>query len=146
MGSARGIAHRWVDIGGLRLHCVQAGTGPLVLMLHGFPEFWYSWRHQLPALAAAGYRGVAPDLRGYNESDKPPGVASYRSDKLVGDAAGLIESLRAGPAVVVGHDWGGVIAWLLVMRRPDLVRGLVVLNAPHPATFLRELPHARQFL
>jgi epoxide hydrolase 4 len=115
-------------------------------MLHGFPEFWYSWRHQLPALAAAGYRAIAPDLRGYNESDKPPGVASYRSDKPVGDVAGLIESLGAGPAVVVGHDWGGVVAWLLVMRRPDLVRGLVVLNAPHPATFLRELSHARQFL
>jgi pimeloyl-ACP methyl ester carboxylesterase len=125
---------------------VEAGDGPPVVMLHGFPEFWYSWRHQLPALAAAGYRAVAPDLRGYNESDKPPGVASYRSDKLLGDMIGLIEGLGAGPAIVVGHDWGGVIAWLLVMRRPDLVWGLVVLNAPHPATFLRELRHARQLL
>ena len=138
--------HRRVVVNGVGLHVVEAGEGPPVVMLHGFPEFWYSWRHQIPALAAAGYRAVAPDLRGYNESDKPPGVASYRSDKLVGDVAGLIEHLGSRPAVVVGHDWGGVIAWLLVMRWPDLVRGLVVLNAPHPATFLRELPHARQFL
>jgi pimeloyl-ACP methyl ester carboxylesterase len=97
-------------------------------------------------LAAAGYQAVAPDLRGYNESDKPPGVKNYRPGKLVGDVAGLIQSLGAGPAVVIGHDWGGVIAWLLVMQRPELVRALVVMNAPHPATFLRELPHARQFL
>jgi len=139
-------SHHRVIVNGVGLHLVEAGQGPPVVMLHGFPEFWYSWRHQIPALAAAGYRPVAPDLRGYNESDKPPGVASYRSDKLVGDVAGLIEYLGAGPVVVVGHDWGGLIAWLLVMRRPELVRGLVVLNAPHPATFLRELPHARQFL
>jgi epoxide hydrolase 4 len=138
--------HRRVFVNGVSLHVVEAGQGPPVVMLHGFPEFWYSWRHQLPALADAGFRAIAPDLRGYNESDKPPGVASYRSAKLVGDVAGLIEDLRSGPAVLVGHDWGGVIAWLLVMRRPDLVRGLAVLNAPHPATFLRELPHARQLL
>jgi epoxide hydrolase 4 len=136
--------HRRVVVNGVGLHLVESGEGPPVVLLHGFPEFWYSWRHQLPALAAAGYRAVAPDLRGYNESDKPPGVASYRSDKLVGDVAGLIESLGAGPAVVVGHDWGGVVAWLLVMRRPDLVRGLVVLNAPHPATFPQELSRVRQ--
>jgi pimeloyl-ACP methyl ester carboxylesterase len=138
--------HRRVVVNGVGLHVVAAGSGPPVVLLHGFPEFWYSWRLQLPALAAAGYRAVAPDLRGYNESDKPPGVENYRSSKLVGDVAGLIEYLGAGPAVVVGHDWGGVIAWLLVMQRPDLVRALVVMNAPHPATFLRELPHARQFL
>ncbi len=138
--------HRRAAVNGIRIHLVEAGIGPPVLLLHGFPEFWYSWRHQLPALAAAGYRAVAQDLRGYNESDKPPGVENYRSSKLVTDVGGLIEQLRAGPAVVVGHDWGGVLAWLLVMRRPDLVRALVVMNAPHPATFLNELPHARQFL
>jgi len=138
--------HRRVAVNGVGLHVVEAGSGPPVLLLHGFPEFWYSWRHQLPAVAAAGYRAVAPDLRGYNESDKPPGVESYRPSKVVGDVAGLIEYMSAGPAVVVGHDWGGVIAWLLVMRRPDLVRALVVMNAPHPATFMKELPHARQLL
>jgi pimeloyl-ACP methyl ester carboxylesterase len=138
--------HRWMTVNGIRLHVVEAGSGPPVVLLHGFPEFWYSWRHQLPALADAGYRAVAPDLRGYNLSDKPPGVRSYRPGELVADVAALIEQLGAGPAVVVGHDWGGVIAWLLFMRRPDLVRGIVVMNAPHPATFMRELPHARQLL
>jgi pimeloyl-ACP methyl ester carboxylesterase len=138
--------HRRVAVNGVRLHVVETGSGPPVVLLHGFPEFCYSWRHQLPALAAAGYRAIAPDLRGYNESDKPPGVENYRSSKLVADVAGLIEQLDRGPAVVVGHDWGGVLAWLLVMRRPELVRALVVMNAPHPATFLQELPDARQFL
>jgi pimeloyl-ACP methyl ester carboxylesterase len=128
------------------LHVVEAGQGTPVVLLHGFPEFWYSWRHQIPALAAAGYRAVAPDLRGYNESDKPPGVASFRPSLLVRDVAELIESLGAGPAAIVGHDWGGIVAWLLVMSRPDLVQKLVILNAPHPATFRGELRHARQFL
>jgi pimeloyl-ACP methyl ester carboxylesterase len=137
---------RRMTVNGVRLHVVEAGSGPPVVLLHGFPEFWYSWRHQLRALAAAGYRAVAPDLRGYNLSDKPPGVRSYRPGELVADVAGLIEQLGAGPAVVVGHDWGGVIAWLLVMRRPELVRGVVAMNAPHPATFMQELPHARQLL
>jgi pimeloyl-ACP methyl ester carboxylesterase len=139
-------AHRRVVVNGVGLHVAEVGAGPPVVFLHGFPEFWYSWRHQLPAVAAAGYRAVAPDLRGYNESDKPPGIRNYRVSKLADDVAGLIEQLEAGPAVVVGHDWGGIVAWLLVMRRPDLVRGLVVLNAPHPATFSQELSHARQFL
>ena len=138
--------HRHVHVNGVRLHLVEAGQGTPVVLLHGFPEFWYSWRHQLPALAAAGYRAVAPDLRGYNESDKPPGVESYRPTVLVRDVAELIRSLGAGPAVVVGHDWGGIIAWLLVMSRPELVQKLVVLNAPHPATFAGEIRHARQFL
>lgn len=136
--------HRRVVVGRVGLHVVEAGAGPPVVFLHGFPEFWYSWRYQLPAVAAAGYRAVAPDLRGYNESDKPPGVRHYRADRLIADVAGLIEHLGGGPAVVVGHDWGGIIAWLLAMRRPDLVRGLVVMNAPHPATFPAELPKARQ--
>src|SRR5215210_1657399 len=136
--------HRYVYANGIRLHCVEAGDGPPVILLHGFPEFWYSWRHQLPALAGAGFRAVAPDLRGYNQSDKPPGVESYRPELLVQDVVGLIEKLGGGPAVVVGHDWGGIIAWLATMRRPDLVQKLVVLNAPHPATFETEVRHARQ--
>jgi epoxide hydrolase 4 len=138
--------HRRVVVNGVGLHFVESGHGPPVVLLHGFPEFWYSWRHQIPALADAGYRAVAPDLRGYNESDKPPGVKNYHPELLVADVAGLIEHLDAGPAVVVGHDWGGIIAWLLVMRRPDLVRGVVAMNAPHPATFLHEVRHARQYL
>src|SRR6266511_2971217 len=107
--SARGMAHRWVDIGGLRLHCLEAGAGPLVVLLHGFPEFWYAWRHQIPALADAGYRVVAPDLPGYNTSDKPPRVRDYRPRVLVQDVADLIVALGAGSAAVAGHDWGGAL-------------------------------------
>ena len=94
--STRGMAHRWVDVHGLRLHCVEAGAGPLVVLLHGFPEFWYAWRHQIPAVADAGYRVVAPDLRGYNTSDKPPRVRDYRPRVLAQDVADLLEALRAG--------------------------------------------------
>src|SRR5215212_3152890 len=139
MGSARGMTHRWVDVGGLRLHCVQAGTGPLVVLLHGFPEFWYAWRHQLPALADAGYRVVAPDLPGYNTSDKPPRVRDYRPRLLVQEVADLIVALGADSATVAGHDWGGALAWLLAMQHPELVQRLIVLNAPHPIRFLKGL-------
>jgi len=138
--------HQQAIVNGVRLHWVEAGSGPLVLLLHGFPEFWYSWRHQVPALAAAGFRVLAPDLRGYNLSDKPPGVAGYRLEALTGDVAGLIAHAGAASAAVVGHDWGGGIAWTLAMRRPELVRKLAVLNAPHPAVFLRELRRPGQLL
>jgi epoxide hydrolase 4 len=144
MGSARGMAHRWVDVGGLRLHYVEAGTGPLVVLLHGFPEFWYAWRHQLPALADAGYRVVAPDLPGYNTSDKPPRVRDYRPRLLVQEVADLILALGADSATVAGHDWGGVLAWLLAMQHPERVERLVVLNAPHPIRFLKGLRSPRQ--
>ena len=125
---------------------MEAGTGPLVLLLHGFPEFWYSWRHQLPALAEAGFRALAPDLRGYNESERPAGVASYRMEALLDDAAGLIAQAGAERAVVVGHDWGGAIAWQLALARPRLVERLVILNAPHPAAFRRELGDPGQWV
>src|SRR5215471_13220996 len=138
--------HHTADVGGLRLHYVVAGAGPLVVFLHGFPEFWYSWRHQLPALAEAGFRAVAPDLRGYNESDKPVRVRNYRIDLLARDVAGLIAALGQRRAVVVGHDWGGAIAWWLAMRRPEVVERLVILNAPHPAMMLRELANPFQLL
>ena len=138
------MTHRWVDVGGLRLHCVEAGTGPLVVLLHGFPEFWYAWRHQLPALASAGYRVVAPDLPGYNTSDKPPRVRDYRPQVLAQAVADLIVSLGAGSAVVAGHDWGGGLAWLLAMHHPERVERLVVLNAPHPIRFLKGLHSPRQ--
>jgi epoxide hydrolase 4 len=113
---AMGMAHRWVDVGGLRLHCVEAGTGPLVVLLHGFPEFWYAWRHQIPALADAGVRVVTPDLRGYNTSDKPPRVCDYQPTVLVQDVADLIVALDAGSAAVVGHDWGGGLGWPCSLR------------------------------
>src|SRR5690606_22918766 len=118
-----------------------------VLLLHGFPEFWYSWRRQLPALAQAGFRAAAPDLRGYNDSDRPKGVRRYRVAELVADVRGLVRQLGGGPAYVVGHDWGGVIAWRLAALNPELVHKLAVLNAPHPAAFregLRRNP--RQWL
>jgi pimeloyl-ACP methyl ester carboxylesterase len=138
--------HREAIVNGVRLHWVEAGSGPLVVLLHGFPEFWYSWRHQIPALAAAGFRVLAPDLRGYNLSDKPPGVACYRLEALTADVAGLISHAGASSATVVGHDWGGGIAWTLALRRPEVVGKLAVLNAPHPAAFLRELRRPGQLL
>lgn len=137
--------HRTARINGLRFHYVEAGTGPLVLLLHGFPEFWYAWRHQLPALAATGFHAVAPDLRGYNETDKPRGVEHYRLDVLTSDVIGLIEHLQAPRAVIVGHDWGGALAWHVAIRHPEVVEKLVILNAPHPAAFVRELKKPGQW-
>src|SRR5579884_3024966 len=138
--------HRHASVNGVRLHYVEAGRGPLVVLLHGFPEFWYSWRHQIPALAAAGFRVLAPDLRGYNESDKPPGVAAYGLERVAGDVAALVRHAGERRAAVVGHDWGGGIAWWLAMHRPDVVGRLAVLNAPHPAAFRRELRTPGQLL
>ena len=138
--------HGRAVVDGVGLHYVEAGAGPLVLFLHGFPEFWYSWRHQLPAVAAAGYRPVAPDLRGYNESDKPPRVGDYRLSRLAADVVGLIDHFGAARATVVGHDWGGAIAWAVAATYPDRVDRLVILNAPHPAAFLRELTNPVQWL
>jgi pimeloyl-ACP methyl ester carboxylesterase len=138
--------HHHALVGGLRLHYVAAGAGPLVVLLHGFPEFWYSWRHQLPALAGAGFRAVAPDLRGYNESDKPVGVNHYRLGLLADDVARLVRQLGAERAVVVGHDWGGAVAWKVAMDYRAVVDRLVILNAPHPAAFLRELRCPTQWL
>lgn len=122
----------------MKLHFVESGSGPLVVLLHGFPEFWYSWRRQLPALASAGFRAVAPDLRGFNDSPKPRDISDYRLTLVINDVAELIAGLGA-PCALVGHDWGGLVAWYLAMSRPELVRKLVVLNIPHPAPFLREL-------
>jgi pimeloyl-ACP methyl ester carboxylesterase len=139
-------AHRRVAINCLWFHYVEAGRGPPLILLHGFPEFWYSWRHQILPLAAAGFHVIAPDLRGYNESDKPRGVCSYRVELLVEDVVGLLRHAGGERAVVVGHDWGGAIAWAVAMRRPEVVQKLVVLNAPHPAAFLRELQKPVQWL
>jgi len=132
-------SHHQAIVDGVRLHYVEAGEGPLVLLLHGFPAFWYAWRDQIPALAAAGYRVVAPDMRGYNLSEKPPGVISYRVEALTADVAALIRHLGVEWATVVGHDWGGAVAWQLPVFHPEVVERLAVLNAPHPGALLREL-------
>ncbi|WP_283139756.1 alpha/beta fold hydrolase [Rhizohabitans arisaemae] len=122
--------HRTVHAGGTRFHVVEAGEGPLVLFLHGFPEFWWAWRHQLVSLPAAGYRAVAVDLRGYGASDKPP--RGYDLITLAGDAAGLIRALGESGAIVVGHDWGGLLAWTMAAFDPKVVQRLVAVSAPHP--------------
>ncbi|GLW98312.1 alpha/beta hydrolase [Microtetraspora sp. NBRC 16547] len=122
--------HRAVHAGGTRFHVVEAGEGPLVLLLHGFPQFWWTWRHQLVSLPAAGYRAVAVDLRGYGASDKPP--RGYDLPTLVMDAAGLIRALGETGAIVVGHDWGGLLAWTMGALDPKVVRRLVPVSAPHP--------------
>jgi pimeloyl-ACP methyl ester carboxylesterase len=123
----------------VQLHYDSEGDGPLVVLLHGFPESRRSWKRQLPALAHAGFRAVAPDLRGYGDSPKPKGAGAYVMTEVVGDVAELIESLSSVPVVVVGHDWGAVTAWNLAMMRPELVRKLVIINVPHPAAIAREL-------
>lgn len=126
------------------LHYDSAGEGPLVVLLHGFPESRRAWRRQLPALAEAGFRAVAPDLRGYGLSPKPREVEQYAVPLLVEDVAALIESLSGEPCVLVGHDWGALVAWFTAMMRPDLVRKLIILNVPHPAAFRRELRRSRE--
>jgi epoxide hydrolase 4 len=135
---------RFYDVGEVRLHAMEAGKGPLVVLLHGFPEFWYSWRHQIPALAAAGYRVIAPDLRGYNLSDKPKGLEAYRVRHLAEDIAGLIRACGAQQATVVGHDWGGAVAWGVALRHPEVVERLVICNSPHPIRFLQAMKSPRQ--
>ena len=141
-----GVEHFVAHAGNVRLHCAAMGPrdGPLVVLLHGFPECWISWRYQLPALAAAGFRAVAPDLRGYGSSDKPRKVADYRLDLLVGDVTGLISALGRDRADLVGHDWGAHIAWHVAMWRPARVRKLAILNLPHPERMWRGLRTVRQ--
>src|SRR4051794_731441 len=132
--------HRHAEVNGVRLHYVEAGQRgrPAVVLLHGFPEFWYSWRNQIPALAAAGFHVIAPDMRGYNTSGKPPRVRDYRVETLVDDVVSLARQV-GGRVHLVGHDWGGVVAWLTAMWRPDVVDRLAVLNVPHPVPYLREV-------
>jgi pimeloyl-ACP methyl ester carboxylesterase len=136
--------HRQVAANGARFHVAEIGTGPLVLFLHGFPEFWWAWRHQLPAVAAAGFRAVAMDLRGYGGSDKPP--RGYDPMTLSGDVAGVIRSLGARDAVVVGHGWGGFVGWATAAVRPSVVRGLGVVCSPHPLQMAGLFTHDRAFL
>jgi epoxide hydrolase 4 len=140
------LAHRYADLGDVRLHYVEAGEGPLVLLLHGFPQFWYQWRHQIPALVEAGFRVVAPDMRGYNLSDKPPGLRAYRVELLARDVERLILACGEGTATVVGHDWGAIAAWIAAMRHPGRFERLAILNVPHPARSLDGLLSPMQLL
>ncbi|WP_301177940.1 alpha/beta fold hydrolase [Actinomadura geliboluensis] len=126
------ITHRFVQSeSGLRMHVAEAGEGPLVLLLHGFPECWYSWRHQLTALAEAGFHAVAPDQRGYARTGGPAEADQYTILHLAGDAVGLIDALGADRAVVAGHDWGAPVAWAVAQMRPDKVRGVIGMSVPH---------------
>jgi pimeloyl-ACP methyl ester carboxylesterase len=134
--------HRNIITNGIRMHYVIQGEGPLVVLLHGFPEFWYSWRHQIPFLAEHGYTVVAPDLRGYNDTDKPR--SGYDVQTLLRDIVGLIKGVGYEKAIIVGHDWGGALAWVFAMRYPKMTERLIVLNAPHPWAFMRELRTLRQ--
>jgi pimeloyl-ACP methyl ester carboxylesterase len=124
------IKHRMIETNGIRLHVAEQGEGPLVILCHGFPECWYSWRHQLGALAKAGFRAVAPDLRGYGRSDRPEDVEKYTILHDIGDVLGLIEALDAKQAVIAGHDIGATIAWQAALMRPDRVRGVIAMSRP----------------
>ncbi|MGH8011916.1 MAG: alpha/beta fold hydrolase [Candidatus Binataceae bacterium] len=131
---------------GLNMQVARAGAGPLIVMLHGFPECWYSWRHQIRSLCGS-FECVAPDMRGYGGTDAPKGVANYTVEKLVEDVAGLVHVLGRERAMILGHDWGGMVAWATALMRPELVERLCVLNCPHPVRFLSELrSNPRQML
>jgi pimeloyl-ACP methyl ester carboxylesterase len=146
------LSHRMVAANGIRIHCVEAGEGPLVLLVHGFPESWYSWRHQLPALADAGYHAVAIDVRGYGRSSAPAAVDAYRMMCHVGDNVALVQALGESQAVVVGHDWGAPIAWNSALLRPDVFRAVAGLSVPfsprgetRPTAAFRQMGGAEEF-
>ena len=124
------LTHRFVETNGIRMHIAECGEGPLVLLCHGFPESWYSWRHQLEALAAAGFRAVAPDMRGYGQTDRPAEIEKYTLLHLVGDMVGLLDALEAPTAVIAGHDWGAPVAWHAALLRPDRFRAVMALSVP----------------
>src|ERR1700746_3422712 len=121
------ISHRFIETNGIRMHLAEAGSGPPVLLCHGFPECWYSWRHQLSALAAAGFRAVAPDMRGYGQTDQPDEIDQYTIFHLIGDMIGLLDALGVEQAVIAGHDWGATVAWHAALLRPDRFRRAIGL-------------------
>ena len=135
------LEHSFIETNGIKLHVVQAGpkSGIPVVLLHGFPEFWYGWRHQIPALVEAGCRVIVPDQRGYNLSDKPLGAKHYRVDELVKDVIGVIDALGYEKVNLVGHDWGAVVAWTLAIKYPQRLHKLSIMNVPHPAVMKRFL-------
>ena len=139
---------RTIETNGIRLHVMVGGPsdGPLALLLHGFPEFWYGWRHQIGPLLEAGFRVVVPDQRGYNTSDKPPHLEDFTRDVLARDVVGLLDAFGAERATLIGHDWGGMVAWWVALQHARRVERLVALNIPHPVVFARALRGARQLL
>src|SRR5262247_3000874 len=124
------ITHRTVETNGIRMHVAEQGTGPVVIMCHGFPESWYSWRHQLAALGDGGFHAVAPDMPGYGQTDAPKDIESYSMLHLVGDMVGLLDALGEPTAVIAGHDWGAPVAWHAALLRPDRFRGVIGLSVP----------------
>ncbi len=142
--------HRYAYTNGIRMHYVEQGTGFPVLFMHGFPELWYSWRFQIPALAEAGFRVIVPDMRGYGETDKPEGIEQYDMPHLVGDMVGLLDALKIDKTVIVGHDWGGIIIWQVALMAPDRVERVISLNTPYrgrshtrPIDAYKQLPDGR---
>jgi pimeloyl-ACP methyl ester carboxylesterase len=125
------IKHRKVETNGIRMHLAEQGAGPVVVLCHGFPESWYSWRHQLPALAEAGFHAVAPDMRGYGQTDRPEAIEAYTLFHLVGDMVGLLDALGAESAVIAGHDWGAPVAWHAALLRADRFRAVIGLSVPY---------------
>jgi pimeloyl-ACP methyl ester carboxylesterase len=134
----------YAEVGDASLHYIEAGDGPLIVLLHGFPEFWFGWRLQIAPLAARGFRVVAPDLRGYNLSSRPDDVEAYTADKLADDIVGLVRERGAESALLVGHDWGGTVAWTMAMNHPEVVDRLAILNAAHPRRLQQGLHHPSQ--
>jgi len=132
------VTHGYADSNGVKIHYASIGKGPLVVMIHGFPDYWYSWRHQMEALSDS-YQVVAIDQRGYNLSDKPKGVENYDVRLLVGDVAAVVKSLGKEKAIIVGHDWGGLVAWQVALNLPQMTDKLIILNLPHPRGLSREL-------
>lgn len=134
------LEHGYATNNGVKIHYASLGKGPLILMIHGFPDYWYTWRYQMDALAK-DFQAVAIDQRGYNLSDKPKGAENYDLRLLVEDVAAVIRHLGREKAIIVGHDWGGAVAWVLAMQKPELVEKLIILNLPHPRGLRRELAH-----
>ncbi|MFB2967896.1 alpha/beta fold hydrolase [Aerosakkonema sp. BLCC-F183] len=137
--------HNYITTNGIKLHCVTQGEGSLMLMLHGFPEFWYSWRYQIPEFSE-DFKVVALDLRGYNDSDKPTNKSAYVMDEFIKDVKGAIETLGYQKCVLVGHDWGAAIAWNFAYTYPEMVERLIIMNVPHPAKFDRAFINPQQLL
>jgi pimeloyl-ACP methyl ester carboxylesterase len=146
------LKHGFASTNGIKMHYVEAGSGPLVVLCHGWPESWYSWRHQLPALAEAGFRVVAPDQRGYGQTDKPEPIEAYNILSLVSDIVGLVNTLGEERAVIVGHDWGAPVAWTSALIRTDMFRGLGLLSVPYsprlpvrPAVMFKAITQDKNF-
>jgi pimeloyl-ACP methyl ester carboxylesterase len=124
------VQHRTIEANGIQLHVAEQGTGPVVVLCHGFPESWYSWRHQLAALAEAGFHAIAPDMRGYGQTDRPEAIDQYTLFHMIGDMVGLLDAVGAETAVIAGHDWGAPVAWHAALLRPDRFRGVIGLSVP----------------